>query len=147
MSHFSPLKGYSSSAGAAVPAGYVGQLISASLSNTSATAMTTAVAKNVLTITLTPGVYDISGYVNFYGSLATPSELVACLTATSSTISINDGVCGFTQSVSTASGVGIALPMRRVVVTTNTPYYLVARATFSSQTVSCSGFIDAIKLN
>lgn len=122
----------------------VGQFSSSFIAVGSATSLTTATAKNVTSISLTAGDWDVSGNVNFVATTAT-------VTAWSGGISTNtnalptDGseVPNGTVITLISENNGITLPRKRISIASTTTVYLVGKATFSAGTVTAYGGITA----
>ncbi len=101
--------------------------------------LTSTVTSIVGNITLTPGVWDISGIVNFIATTGTVAQ--AGISTTTSFVGPGDQygnmIFAFTQ-------VTISIPCFRVIITTNTTYNLLAQANFVSGG-SCFGRISAVR--
>lgn len=125
-------------------AGDIGEYIESKVAIGSATALTTATAKNVTSISLTQGDWDVEGIVSFSTSSATFSGLTAGTSATSATLP-TDGTEGYsgTQGTLLSEKDGITLARKRIKTTGTTTIYLVAKATFSAGSVSAFGHISA----
>lgn len=124
--------------------GMVGEIISSAIVVGSATSLTTATAKNVTSISLTAGDWDVEGNVNFTETTATASARSAGITSTSATVPVDgtESYCGV-QSTITSELNSITLPRKRVSLAATTTIYLVGKATFSAGTVSGFGSISA----
>jgi len=99
----------------------------------SATSLSTGTAKNVTTISLTPGTWEVEGNVNFNLGTASQTAASAGISTTTATLP-TDGteVANGLQTTTTTCINGITIPRKRIVVTTNpTTVYLIAKATFS----------------
>ena len=127
--------------GSSVAAGNVGEIITASGSGVS---LTSTVEKNVVTITVTPGIWAISaGYT--VEALATPlSRVYGGLTVTSSTLA--NLVSGVQFSVPTLeNSIDFSVPTIYINVTTNTNVYLVVVADFVTGPTMGYGTITAVR--
>lgn len=127
-------------------AGNVGEEIVATVVRGSAISLTTAVAANVTSISLTAGDWDLSGFVGYvtgtqinmtYGQVS-PSTVSATMATPSFTINTN----GVTQAADNFVGIYT----QRVSLAGTTTYYLVALAAFGSSTVTAYGQIRARRL-
>jgi hypothetical protein len=134
--------------GSAAGAGVVGEVISSVVLNAAGISLSTGVVSNVTTITLTPGDWLIFGQVGFiFAAGTTATQLIAGLSQTSATSPGDAKIaepftvidCAFTAS----SSQGFAISPGTVSVSVNTPYYLIADATFAVSTMKASGFIYA----
>jgi hypothetical protein len=129
--------------------GQVGEYVSATLVGGSATALTTAVAKDVTSISLTAGDWEIWGNVAFYAGTATQSIILAgWISTTSATIpaSPNNGcftnISGVTFT-NTAYGPTLPVGRMRLSLSSTTTVYLTAYAAFTVSTQAVYGFIGA----
>lgn len=125
-------------------AGSVGEFISSVVAVASATALVTATAKDVTSIALSTGDWDVWGNVGFNYSASGQSSF-GWTSATSATApdgslyaAIRTGL-GSTQ----ASGIGFAVPMRRYSLAAPAVIYLSVSAVFASGTASSYGGIYA----
>jgi hypothetical protein len=129
--------------------GQVGEYVSATLVGGSATALTTAVAKDVTSISLTAGDWEVWGNVAFYAGTATQSTLLAgWASTTSATVpaSPNNGCFINTIGITfTNTGYGPTLPVgrMRLSLSSTTTVYLTAYAAFTVSTQAVYGFIGA----
>lgn len=112
--------------------------------------LTTGIAANVTSISLTPGDWDVRGNVEFspagttnqVGSIATINTVSATLPTQP-----NNGAFAFIN-VTLPAGQGIALPTGtiRISVSTATTVYLIAQAAFNTSTDTAFGFIGARRI-
>lgn len=114
-------------------AGSIGEVISSYVS--SLVAMTSGTAKNITSITLTPGDWDVTGCIGFLpAATTTTSELKGSLNTT--TAAFNDNAqysfSDYYPAVVAGSSATFykTLPTARFSVSTNTTVYLNAKATF-----------------
>ncbi len=152
--------------------GYVGEVLSLSRTYTNAIALTTNVACNIgaatcpstggtQSITLTPGEWQISGYVGFAGNNVATNVVTfnGAVSKTSATFPAND-----TLALPTACEVFIAfnepsagavvganafiLPISpyRCNVSVNTPIYIMARSVFSAAGNLTYGYLEARRM-
>ena len=133
--------------GSVAPAGYIGEIISSSIAIGSATSLTTATAKSITSITLTPGDWMVSGNIGFIAATGTiPTALTASVSVTNNTqaTSPNDGAFAQIQAtLGTASTNVLTLASTRINITSTTTYYLVGTATFTVSTLTAYGSISA----
>lgn len=127
-------------------AGEVGEYISSSVAVGSATALTTTVTKNVTSISLTAGDWDVFGNVFVHGTSTTNFNTMAgCANTSSATYDATRGfyhvAAPFVPGV--AFDIGFAIPQNRLSIASTTTVYLVANASFSASTLSAYGFIGA----
>lgn len=129
--------------GGSVLAGTIGEIIESKIPFGSATSLVSTTPKNVTSIALTAGIWDIVGIVQFSG-FTTSTAQVGSLCATSATLGNygeNTVSAGFTQAVD--DDVGVVIPSWRKYITpamvlagTNI-VYLVAKCTFTG---ACSAY-------
>ena len=128
-------------------AGNIGEFISATVVAASAVSLVTATAKNVTSISLTAGDWDVWGSVGFKPA-ATTSITVSegGINTTSATMpSTTTGAhwLSVTPAVVPVSVYGAPVGMTRINLTTTTTVYLVASSTFTVSTQAAYGFIGA----
>jgi hypothetical protein len=140
--------------GTAVLAGTLGELIRSLIPFASAIAVVNNVAKDVTSITLSAGTWDISGIVQFTG-LVTGTSQAGSIGDTSNTL--NSGYGDYTTSATftntTVNDVGVTIPAYRVRITpadviggTNIRY-LIALVTYTAaDTVLSYGRISAVRV-
>lgn len=143
--------------GVAVVAGYIGETLTQSRAASSATSLTTNTTVNVTAtkITLTPGDWEISGYVSFQSAATTSvTSFQLGISLTTATLPATD-----TFGVPTSGEVRVnwdtpamvnggghnTFPIApyRFSVTANTDIYLVARGTFTVSTLTVYGSFRA----
>ena len=132
-------------------AGNVGELLQSKVLAASATALTTNTAKDVTTITLTAGDWDVWGWVGITGTTTVIDVLTTSLSTTPNTLAGSD-TGGNTQIAQSSAiidpnivDVIVATPMLPVTVANGAtaPYHLVTRARFGSGTASAYGWLQA----
>jgi hypothetical protein len=127
-------------------AGIVGEYIESYIALGSATALTTNVAKNVTSISLTAGDWDVSGWVGFTLNGATTSTAFAAGTSsTSATLGTDYFVETFTSAVA-GSVQQFTAPIIRFSLAATTTIYLIAYCTFLISTASAYGRISARRI-
>lgn len=131
--------------GGTVLSGYVGEVISSVIPSASATSLTTSTAKNVTSISLTAGDWDVYGNVLLVatsgGSVMTTQA--AWCSLTSATLPDSSLYNGVGSAANPLSFGGFSAPFLRVNVSSTTTVYLGAYATFASGTVTACGGIYA----
>jgi hypothetical protein len=127
-------------------AGIIGEYIESYIALASATGLTTNVAKNVTSISLTAGDWDVSGWVGFTLNGATTSTAFAAGTSsTSATLSTDYFVETFTSAVS-GSVQQYPAPITRFSLAATTTIYLIAYCTFLVSTAAAYGRISARRI-
>lgn len=138
-------------------AGRVGEVIRASLAASSATSITTATPKTIVSITLTAGDWNLSGAVDHIpGGATTYTLFIAAISLTTNTLPAADttanpiaGEITITEaqaSAITGNDRCIPLPSYQVSLSGNTTFYLVTRADFAISTDTACGYIEARRM-
>lgn len=133
------------------PAGYIGELLTASLAAGSATSLTDATAKTIISVSLTAGDWDVWGYVGFQPATTTNiTGLVQSISATNNTVGAEGQALnqyyGTSGLVFGAIQYRAGTPIVRVSLASTTTYYLVASAAFTVDTVTAFGTIRARRM-
>lgn len=129
--------------GGSVLAGTIGEILQSQRTFGSATSLVTATNKDVTTLTLTAGIWSITGIVQFSG-FTTSTQQVASISSTSATLgTYGDNTVSANFATAPIDDVGVVVPSYPYNVTpamvlagTNI-VYLVARATFTG---ACSAY-------
>lgn len=129
-------------------AGVIGELIVASVLFATPTALVSTTPNSIASIVLTPGVWDVNGFVGFVtDALSNITELLGGIAGIIATLNKDSGLYHHTFSGGTVPGAGSsfqsALPQRTFAVTVNTTMYLTVEAIFSAGTVGSYGRIYA----
>lgn len=127
-------------------AGNVGEFSSASLASGSAVSLTTVTAKDVVTLSLTAGDWDIWGDVNFApAGTTTVTQISAWVSLTSATVPTLPalGYQNIAGSLTTGAAQTLGTGMMRVSLSGTTTVYLSALAAFGTSTMSAYGIIAA----
>lgn len=110
----------------------------------SAVSLTSSETKNVFSISLPAGDWDVEGNVNISYTSATSTDRSAGLTTTSATIPSNGtGVSSAVQFTTTTIVDGITIPRKRFLLTATTTIYMVVRTTFTAGSAAAYGAITA----
>ena len=125
-------------------AGYIGEIISASVLIGAAISLTLDSPANITSISLTAGDWDVSGAIWFTGGATTTvTYLVGAVSATSATLPTR-GDSNYTSNphggatLFNNAAAGYMIGPYRVSLASTTTYYLVTQAGFATST--CSGF-------
>lgn len=131
-------------AGGNAPAGAIGEYYASSVVLASAVSLSSATAKNVTSISLPAGDWDVEGTVLFtYGATTSITSLFGSISLTSNTTT------GFAFSHRCAAFVpgtapmGYVVPRLRVSISSPTTVYLIAVAGFTVSTCAAYGIIEA----
>lgn len=126
-------------------AGFVGEVVSSVVAAASAVSLTTATARNVTSISLTAGDWDVSGNVFVLGNTFNLSFAGCWASLTSATLPDASlyNVSNFSSSGTLFSSFGLNTPFLRVNVSTTTTVYLSVIGTFAAGTATACGGIYA----
>lgn len=131
--------------------GYVGEVISSNIASGSAVSLVSGTSKNITSISLTAGDWDVWGTVCFTANaLTTATVFEGGINTTTNTLPTAPGAGAYFQE-SLSVGAGATEPCHAVGVTqqlisSTTPVYLVANSTFSVNTMNAYGFIAARRM-
>ncbi len=115
-------------AGTNAPTGYVGELISSIILFGSPLSFTTTVSKNLTSISLTAGDWDVWG--NVWGTGATYIQInQSGISTTTNTLPDNSLTCYIIAPASTTGQLATPVPQIRVSISSTTTYYLVVNLT------------------
>lgn len=121
-------------------AGYVGEVITATVASASAASLTTAMTSNVTSVSLTPGDWDCRGVVDYPLVSVTISLFQVGTSTSSAAVGAQDSFISLPlASVGLTSTMGIMVPVTRYSLASMTSVYLVANATFSLGTAKAYG--------
>jgi len=148
---FDPGKLWGNWSGSAPAAGYVGEVISSFIRDTSAVEIVNSGdIIDITTISLTPGIWDVSGIVMFTGLTTTSRQngSIGTSSAVIPNISYGDNTASATFTSTTADDVSVTIPVKRQLVTSGTQtMYLIARATWTVKTTAKAyGKITAVRV-
>lgn len=128
-------------------AGSIGELISSNISSGAAVSLSTGVAKNITSISLAAGDWDVWGGIGFIPAGSTAISLYAggINTATGTLPTFPAGGAAFLMAAPWTAGIsqGFNCGMTRISVAATTTVFLVAQANFSVSTMTAYGFIGA----
>lgn len=128
-------------------AGFLGEQIISVIAPGSPVALTDGVAANITSISLTAGVWDISGIISFLADAVTGTAFVASLSATSATVgTVGDNRVDTPYPPTAGNNMSLTLPSYRVVTNATINYYLVGFASFTVGTVNACGRISATRV-
>lgn len=133
--------------GSSAASGYIGEIISSTIAIGSAVSLTTATAKSITSITLTPGDWMVSGNIGFIAASGTlPTILTASISQVDNTQATSPNGGGFNQLqlafAATSTNV-LSMAPTRINISAQTTVYLVGTATFTVSTLTAYGSITA----
>lgn len=129
----------------APPAGFIGERIESSVNGVT---MVSNTSKTVTSITLTPGIWDVSALgTNFpAGGTGVTSSLIVNISTTTNTVVGLSGDTAAETYITGSLGISGAVPSYRILVSANTTYYLVCRTIFTSTICTINGRISATRV-
>ncbi len=134
------------SSNTAPTAGNIGEQIRSAVPFASAVTSTTTTVTNVTSISLTAGIWEISGIVMYTG-MTTATFQQASIGTTSATIgTVGDNAIQSTFVSTTAGDFGVSIPAWRLALSTTTTVYLVGQGTYSAGTGKLYGRISATRV-
>jgi hypothetical protein len=124
--------------------------VSSTIAVASAVSLSNGSSKNVTSISIPPGDWDVSGCVAFAGTSTTNvTQCIASISATTGTTTglpngseVQQGYAAFTPFLSVAY-IGVNVGPLRVSISTTTTYYLVGTSAFTASTNTAFGYILA----
>ncbi len=136
--------------GTAPSAGYIGEQIRGALASASAITVTpTNTVKNVTSINLTAGIWDVSGIVGYQGAAGLAGTNIDMgISTTSATIAGNYGDDSIESSALPTAGSDstFCIPSLRITLSTTTTVYLVTKAVFTGGTWKAYGRISGTRV-
>ena len=131
-------------------AGAVGEFISANAGQGTAVTLSTGVAANVLSISLTAGDWDVQGNVDYIpGTTTVVTYTQQGSSSTSATLPAGFATSAFAAPASYTPGANVfgqTIPTQRYSLAGTTTVYLVAYSTFSTSTMKAFGYIQARRM-
>jgi hypothetical protein len=134
-------------ANTAPPAGFIGEQIRSAIASGSAVALTSTVAANVTSISLTTGIWDVSCIAMFTGTVTTGTGCSCSINTTSATLgTAGDNFITVPTNSTAARDYAITIPAYRITLGSTTTVYLVARSDFTVGANSVYGRISATRV-
>jgi hypothetical protein len=130
-------------AGGNATAGYVGEEITSVIASGSAVSLVTATPKNLTSISLTAGDWDVYGNVTATDTVTTINQLLCWISTTSATVPDASLYNGFSSLTLAMAIYGTSAPYVRISISTTTTVYISAQSVFASGTVTMQGGIYA----
>ena len=128
-------------------AGDLGEYIESQLASGSATSLNTATPKNVTSISLTAGDWDVTGVIDYVLGTTTATDFKGGSSSTSATFGPQDSFINMeSKSTGLTDTFSYNIPTVRFLLNSTTTVYLVAQATFSAGTVDAYGTIRARRM-
>jgi hypothetical protein len=132
--------------GSAPSTGFIGEQIESVIAQGSAVSLSNTVAKNITSINLTAGIWDVSCLLNSAAQTCTGTQFIGGISTTTGTLgTFGDSVsAGPTTSATTA--VNLTVPAWRITLSSTTTVYLVAQANFTAGTHTTFGRLSATRV-
>lgn len=128
-------------------AGFLGQQVRATVVQGSAVSLTTATPANVTSISLTAGIWDVTGLIMLTGGAVTGTIFQASVNTTSATLgTLGDNQVEGASLPTAAADVTLTIPAYRISLNATTTVYLVAEATFTVGSPAAYGRISATRV-
>lgn len=127
-------------------AGFIGEQIRATVAKASHVSTPSTNQVNVTSISLTAGIWDVTGIIQFDG-ITTGTQLNTSISTTSGTNgTAGDNLVEVQCFSQTTSDQGITIPPYRITLSTTTTVYLVAQAIYTVGTGNAYGRISATRV-
>ena len=131
----------------APPAGFIGEQIRSAVAAASAVTLSNTVAANVTSISLTAGIWDVTGIIGFNG---TPTGATGC-NCSISTTSATEGTGGDNKvsspiNSSATNDLSLVCPAYRLTLAGTTTVYLVALSVFTGGSQKAYGRLSATRV-
>lgn len=132
----------------APPAGFIGEVIRSAVAFTSPISLPTGTATNITSISVTAGIWDITGIVSFNAAAITGTAFQASISPTSATLAnaYGDGTIQTPYPPTSVTSNSLTIPAYRVTLSATTTYYLVAAGTYTVGTLTGFGRISAVRV-
>lgn len=125
-------------------AGVVGEYTNRVLATGSALSLVNTLETNVLSMTLSPGDWNVSGCVIFVGTTATATRVQAGIGVVTNVIALDGSQCfQALNETSLSFTTSVTIPIQRVSTSISTNVFLVGQGNFSSGTMAACGQIVA----
>lgn len=127
--------------------GFIGEQIRSFIDEASEVSVATNTGTNITSISLTAGIWDVSGIVVFGDDAITGTYFAGAVSGVSASLQADGDNTIITPVPPTvAASVGLSIPSYRVTLTSTTTYYLVAYATYTVGTLTAYGRISATRV-
>lgn len=134
----------------AASAGQIGEYISSTIATGSSVTLSTGVAANVTSISLTAGDWDVTGVVDFtFGATTSYTNIIGSISQTSATLGGQDqGFDYETSAIVPTAGADISwvMPTVRISLSGTVTIFLVAQGTFTVSTLKVYGTLRARRM-
>lgn len=129
----------------APPAGFIGEVISSVVDSSSKVNLTSTVAANITSVSLTAGIWNVNGIITFGGGTTITERDIAISANSASFTGTTVGDTRFNSTI--AAGVySLICPAVRLSLSSTTTYYLVASSVYTGGTDQGYGKISATRV-
>lgn len=128
----------------APPAGFIGEKIQSTIAPASAVNLPNTTPTTVTSISLTPGVWDVSIFAIVFPTVSA-SQIVVSISTTTNTLGTNDGASYSNWTQGTYGLISPVIPNFRILVSTTTTYYYVGYAQFAAGSCTAFGTLSATR--
>jgi hypothetical protein len=125
--------------------GFLGEQVRSTVAQASAITLANGTAANVTSISLTAGIWDVTGVVMFNGNITGTASGASIGTTSNTTGTLGDNYM-LTPTVSTVNDLAVVVPPYRISLTSTTTVYLVAICAFTAGTSKAYGRISATRV-
>ena len=129
--------------------GTIGEQIRSFLDSTSALSLTSGVIKTVTSITLTPGIWDVTAIADFTSPGLTATVMKAAISDTINSFATTvqgDNKLNSNAFPTTGNNAYIVIPAFRINVTATHTWYLVSSCAFTAGSISAYGRLSAVRV-
>ena len=130
----------------APPAGFLGEQIRSTVATGSAITLSNGTAANVTSISLTAGIWDVSGIIGFNGNVTGTTYICSISTTSATGGTQGDNQINFPTSPTAVSDSCLSLPSYRLTLAGTTTVYLVAQGNFTAGTLKAYGRISGTRM-
>ena len=127
-------------------AGFLGERISSGF--VSAVSSSNGTPKNITSINITAGIWDVTGFGNGANTGAVLTAFVLGISPNTGAFLNNfgDDTAEYSATASSIAAISLSVPSYRVTLTTTTTYYLVGQNNFAAGTASFAGRLSAVRV-
>jgi hypothetical protein len=127
-------------------AGFIGEQIRSAVPFASAVTSTTTTVTNVTSISLTAGIWDVSGIVMYTGMTTATFQQASISTTTATIGTVGDNAIQGVFTSTTPGDFGLSIPAYRISLAATTTVFLVGEGTYSAGTGKLYGRISATRV-
>jgi hypothetical protein len=132
--------------GAAVASGFLGERIESVIALASGVTLTNITPANITSISLTPGVWDVSALGNVNGTLTSSAWEVSISTTSATRGTVGNNTASSPLTSNANSDQSLVVPAYRLTLAATTTVYMVAFCAFSAGTAKAYGRLSATRV-